>query len=287
MKYIFTAFLLFVLTSSCIKAQDTIVLNDGKKILAQHIHIRQKIYYKNSTTHLKDSIAKSQVNYVIHESGWKIPMIPPPWLPYFVITPGIGLSTMPYLFRSILGDSGSTIQASTPVYTLNVDYDQNSQFSIGIGFAWQSVKINPYTSYNGQLSTYSFNPLFPSVNIHPSPTIFIPNSYFGGSDNTILETITRFNIGVRLLYHIRNDDDEDFYLGTRLGVSFWTDKSIPMGYNSMTNLVAPSVQFVIGVRKRLNDFMGITLEGGIGTPYFANAGISFKVNTKHPTPAHP
>jgi hypothetical protein len=287
-KYIISVLIFFSFISSPVSAQDTIVLNSGKKILAKHIHIRKRIYYTHFEGHYRrdDSVEKSEVNYVVHKSGWIIPMIPPPWYSPVIITPGNGLSTMPFLFRSFLGDSGSNIKSYSPVYVLNVDYSSNSQFSIGIGFAWQSIKINPYVSYGGNiLSTYSFNPLFPNVNIHSSPTIYFPSNILksgiasGGPDDDIVESLTRLNIGIRLLYHFRNDEEEDFYVGTRVGVSFWTDQSNPAGFNSLSSLTYLSIQGIIGIRKELTNVVGINFEGGVGTPYQIEGGIYFKVNT--------
>jgi hypothetical protein len=288
-KYIISVLIFFMLFSPSAKAQDTIVLNSGKKILAKHVHIRKKIYYTHFEGHYRrdDSVEKSEVNYVVHKSGWVIPMIAPPWYAPVTITPAIGLSTMPFLFRSFLGDSGSNIKSYSPVYILNIDYSSNSQFSVGFGIAWQSVKINPYVSYTGNAPPiHSFNPLFPKVTMHSSPTIYYPPNILrtglpsGGPDDAIVESLTRLNIGIRMLYHFRNDDEEDFYFGTRIGLSFWTDQSNPAGFNSLSSLTNLSVQAIVGIRKELTDVVGINFEGGIGAPYQIQAGIYFKVNTK-------
>jgi len=283
MKHFFLLYFFSIFLFPSLKAQDTIVLNDGKKILVKYAHIRQKIYYKTYVSpRKKDSLNKSDVNYVVHASGWKILMVPGPWYKPITITPGVGFSTMPYRFCSILGDSGSSIISYTPVLTLNIDYSPTSNFSLGIGIAWQSVKLHPYVSNNGSSSEYSFNPLFPSVNIHPGPNYYFitPNGtpLFVGS-NSITENITRFNIGVRGLYHIRNDGEEDFYIGGRMGISSWTDQTDPEGYNSLNSLTAISIQAIIGITKYINQNFGINLEGGIGTPYFVNVGLLYKLDT--------
>jgi hypothetical protein len=102
----------------------------------------------------------------------------------------------------------------------------------------------------------------------------------GAPDYSIVETLTRLNIGARLLYHIRNDDVKDFYIGVRAGFSIWTDQSNPQGSLTEGNVTVPSIQALIGMRKRITNCIGVFIEGGIGTPYFGDAGIYYNVNTK-------
>lgn len=64
-----------------------------------------------------------------------------------------------------------------------------------------------------------------------------------------------------------------------MGISLWTDQTDPEGYNSLNNLTAISIQAIIGITKHLNENFGINLEGGIGTPYFVNVGLSYRLNT--------
>lgn len=255
MKHFFPVHIFLILFSLYVNAQDTIVLNDGKKILAKHIHIRKKIYYHDYPSHLKDSMEKSGVNYVIHASGWKIPIIPLPWHSPIIISPGIGVSAMMVKFHDYIKDTGANIISFSPVYSINIDYSLYRKYSLGIGVAWQSMKINPYV-YNN-----------------------LPY-YTGGPDETAVENLTRLNAGARFLYHIRNDDEKDFYVGFRTGLSFWTDHSNPPGFNSEGGLgTKPSIQGIIGLRKDITDYLGIYLEGAVGSPYFANTGIYLKMNT--------
>ena len=280
MKHSFTAFIFLILISSFVKAQDTIVLNNGKKILAKHIHIRQRIYYKDYPSSQKDSVEKSGVNYVIHKSGWKIPMNPSPWRIPITICPGIGISTIQYKFKDVFTDTGANIISFSPVYSLNIEYAPTQNFSFGIGIAWQSLKINPYESNSViYYTTYSSGTYITGQSYYIPGN---PKTYTaGGPDEQITESLTRLNIGARLIYHIRNDDVKDFYIGGRMGLSFWSDQSTPTGYNKEEGSAALlSIQAFIGIRREIINNLGVYLEGGIGTPYFANAGIYYKVNTK-------
>jgi len=279
MKQLFTSFLFFVLISPFAKAQDTIVLNSGQKVLAKHIHIRKKLYYKDYPSRMPDSMEKAQVNYVIHQSGWKIPIINPPWLAPITISPGIGLSAIMAKFHAYIKDTGANIISFSPVYSLNIDYAPLQNFSIGIGVAWQSLSINPsithtYTYYSGY--TYSYvqgnpNPVYKATGPY---TVTISNPNYA-----IVESLTRLNIGVRAIYHIRNDDIKDFYLGVRVGLSMWTDQSNPAGTLTEGNVTLPSIQALIGFRREIMNRLGAYLEAGLGSPYFANAGLYYKVNT--------
>jgi hypothetical protein len=279
MRYFLTAFIFSILFAASVFAQDTIVLNSGEKILAKHIHLSYRLHYKTYPGGMRDSIDKAKVNYVIHHSGWKIPMVPPPWYCPITFSPGIGLSAIQYKFKYIVTDTGANIISYSPVYSLNADYSYDQKFSVGFGVAWQTLKINPYKSY-----TFTYISSYYLVGT-PGGFYTIPASTrsitYGAPDEQIVETLTRLNVGLRLLYHIRNDDVKDFYLGTRIGLSFWTDQSSPAGYNTTEgNVMLPSIQAFIGLRREINNYMGFYIEGGLGSPYFADGGIYFKVNTK-------
>ncbi len=280
MSRILVFFILFIFSQA--KAQDTIVLKTGEKILAKHIHIGTKLHFRDYTINRgkRDSIDKDKVDYVIHKSGWRIPMIPPSWYSPIIIIPGIGMSGITMQFHNYFKDEGANIiTLFTPVYNLSVDYGVNQLFSVGVTSAWQYLKINPsvshtYTYYAAYALTQLPNGSLVYAGIDPrSITITAPNF-------NAVETLTRLNIGCRLLYHIRNDDVKDFYIGAGAGFSFWSDKSSPTGYSSLNGSVLPSIHAIIGERKDVNNFFGFEIEGGIGTPYFANAGIYFKMNTR-------
>lgn len=282
-KLLHPLILSFVLIASLIQAQDTLVLNNGSKIIARHIHIRDKVFYRHYDSGIKDSIKKSEVNYVIHSSGWKIAMVPPPWLSPLIISPGIGLSAIQYLFKDYRTDTGAGIISQTPVYAFNLDYNISQTWCFGIGISWQMLKINPYVSFHDSLIygpslSYVYYPNYPHggaryVAYYPTPPA-------GGPNSDVIETLTRINLGARILYHIRNDDVVDFYLGGRLGISLWNDQSNPAGFSSEGEGTKISIQALIGMRREIDKYFGIYIEGGIGTPYFGLAGLYLKLNTK-------
>jgi len=231
-------FFLFLFIASLLQAQDTIVLNNGGKIIARHIHIRDKLYYRHFDSRKKDSIKKSEVNYVIHSSGWKISMVPPPWYSPVFISPGIGLSAIEYKFKDFRTDTGAGIVSQTPVYNFSIDYSLSQDWSLGIGISWQMLKINPYVSYYDQLIYNPFNSTVSYIYYPNYPygraviAAYYPPPPAGGPNTAVIETLTRTNLGLRILYHIRNDDVIDFYIGVRSGVSLWTDQSNPAGFIS-------------------------------------------------------
>jgi hypothetical protein len=289
MKHLIITFMFFALGYSFAGAQDTIVLNNGQKILAIRIHFRQKLFYKHYGGFHGgwDSINKSEVKYVGYATGREKSMVSTPWYSSVIISPGIGLSAIQYNFKDIITDTGANIVSFSPVYSLNIDYAPTSKFSFGIGVAWQTLKINPYISYHDTLhdtsvsrpnsNYYAYYPNYPYGTALHSSVASAPPA--GGPNAAVTERLTRFNVGLRLLYHFRNDNAADIYAGARIGLSFWTDQSNPEGFYSHGSYTATSIQAFMGLRKTINSYLGAYIEGGIGTPYFIDLGLYYKFNT--------
>ncbi|HSY77289.1 MAG TPA: hypothetical protein VK890_10555, partial [Bacteroidia bacterium] len=94
----------------------------------------------------------------------------------------------------------------------------------------------------------------------------------------------RTNIALRYLLHFGHGQNNDTYIGTRVGASWWTDTPVaPSTYKSLWqwgpqyNIPKPSFQILFGYRGYFSRVIGIHLEVGIGTPYLAEAGINFKI----------
>lgn len=110
----------------------------------------------------------------------------------------------------------------------------------------------------------------------------------GGEYNSATEEITRLNVSIRILWNMPFSKHFEIYGGLRTGSSFWTDKIISpepqssINHNPLTmtapNFTRFSVQFPCGVRYFIG-FIGAHLELGIGTPYFIEGGISFRIKT--------
>ena len=151
-------------------------------------------------------------------------------------------------------NSTGTASTSTPVISGTVDFGLVKGFSYGIGISYQGFTLteNGYSNY--------------------TPTTF--NIY-----------VT--NAAVRALYHFGSKDLEG-YTGIRLGYSFWRDN----GYNFQNvpttdpyNQNLPTLQVLVGVSAFVSSAIGVHIELGLGTPYVAETGITFKFGGN--TPAAP
>ncbi len=163
-------------------------------------------------------------------------------------------------------------------------------------FVYQSIVYNGSidwriykNSYIGIGATYQYLIDLPCVQIDPSQQT---------------EKITRTNFGVSYFYNIPLSDALDashaleMYGGGRIGISYWKDV-LPQGMPSddtylATNrpngvLVRGSIQVVLCMRcypfykrsraKALLGGLGIHADIAFGTPYFAEGGITFAINT--------
>jgi len=114
------------------------------------------------------------------------------------------------------------------------------------------------------------------------------NYSLSGGSAIFSDKITRNNLAGRLLYHLgKTNTVIDEYLGFRLGCSYWNDTPSPTNlcaigidsYLSTTNYRCYSFQILYGIRFYLENSFGIHAEIGIGSPYFMEGGITFRINT--------
>lgn len=110
------------------------------------------------------------------------------------------------------------------------------------------------------------------------------------------DKITRTNTALRFLYHTAwVSKHYDPYIGIRVGYSFWTDVPSPQnmewtGVSETTFISKPgeaqfSFQVVGGIHLYINNFFGLHVEAGIGSPYLVEGGLTFRVNPKKPAAA--
>lgn len=154
--------------------------------------------------------------------------------------------------------------AFRPAMGLTVDYMVNDRTSIGIAGTYESVQMN-WSLISGQ------------------------GLYF------LADRIARLNVAGRILRHFsRNPERSDNYLGIRVGDSYWKDVPVSTGSfppgipllnpiplfltHSTLNLL--SFQVLYGSRiflpGALHNF-GFNFEIAIGSPYMAEAGISYRI----------
>lgn len=167
---------------------------------------------------------------------------------------GINGDTYPYpiaAFSSVSYNKGATI-----------DIGLINHFSIGFAFSYQSEEVNwQFGSDDGS-----------------APTPY-----------QLYDKITRTNVALRFLRHGRMNKHFDFYYGIRFGSSMWDDtpSQVNASYNNGSpvtflptrNVSTGSLQVLCGLRYFPLPFLGIQVEAGIGSPYLAEAGLTFRINT--------
>ncbi len=102
--------------------------------------------------------------------------------------------------------------------------------------------------------------------------------------NYIATTRTmRLNVAYRHLYFIQINKLSDLYWGFHIGFSDWNiyDYIPTTGYatahTTITNSFTPSVQILLGFHEYFTKNAGIHFEFGIGAPYAAEGGLTFKI----------
>jgi len=167
------------------------------------------------------------------------------------INAGVGGSAI-YLLIGFYDVSATTTGINisySPAYSLTADYGLTNQFSIGPAMGYQIVTIT-YNNYDNLLIRKS-----------------------------IVQNISRLNIGIRLLYHFFTNSRIDIYTGGRPGFSHWSNTNNsgdPSFVGSTSPFNLPSIQWLLGIRAYLIDNLGLHLEGALGTPYFIEGGITLR-----------
>jgi len=189
------------------------------------------------------------------------------------ITPAIGAGSMqitgsPIANSLYLENSNYNYSAvNSPEYGVSIDYMVAKYFSFGLGVNYQTISFNS--------------------SITPQPTPYNYNYYYYNSDPSSAQ-FTRWNIGVRNLFYFQSDNSDNvhFYMGARAGLSIWHEADTWANgaynpqYRSFVNSATPlfSFQLLWGMRYFFTQEIGTQLELGLGTPYYAQAGITIRLN---------
>lgn len=140
-----------------------------------------------------------------------------------------------------------------------IEYGLTNLFSIGLASSYQSVVVDDKFPYN-----------------NGDPT----------------DKITRVNMAIRALFHLNiRNPNFDHYIGFRIGCNYWNDKVLNPGsqdyFLDAPNSFISCYQVVYGMRIYFTHNIGIHFEVGIGQPYLAEVGLTFKINTHKSIAAPP
>jgi hypothetical protein len=191
------------------------------------------------------------------------------------ITPAIGYGDMAItgspLATSIYSETYHNLYSikNMPEFGVSLDYLVAEILSLGIAANYQTVQYTLSNSAQNYAQDYPYSALF-----------------------------SRLNVGIRNLIFFRgsNSDKMHFYIGARVGMSFWketdewnytTSPYYPNQYNySIINAEDNnkiSFQLLWGMRYFVSTEFGMQLELGLGTPYYAQLGITYRLNDKPAT----
>lgn len=176
----------------------------------------------------------------------------------FVASAGGGYSLIFAVLNS-LGSYSNNVTGGTitsigiPEINATGDYALSSRFSLGLGIGYQS----------GGFTVKGFSDSSNGL-VNQSATI----------------DISRLNIGIRPIFHFGSNPDVDFYMGFRVGVSIWNVglTSTDPNFNFLGKFTGtlPSFQALLGFKGYFSPVVGAHIEVAVGTPYFVEAGLSFR-----------
>lgn len=155
------------------------------------------------------------------------------------------------------GESGVSVIWMSPVYAVTTDYSISRRSGFGIGITYQSLFYIRETA-----------------------------DPWEKRDSVIAN---RLNISAQYLYHLSQSPNKDAYIGIRSGISIWTlnDRytmepvnSIPQYFNITSRRNVPSIQLLFGYRAYVTKRLALQLEAGIGTPYFLEGGLAYRIFTQ-------
>ncbi|MEY4604382.1 MAG: hypothetical protein RIT43_1674 [Bacteroidota bacterium] len=188
------------------------------------------------------------------------------------------------------------------------------EFILSGGFGFSVLTRSDRLNINSSLRENGFNPLnsiqipygygvteipYPLLNVQLDHTIIerfslgiayahvkFSTNQTGLINDTLYHakvSLSKQNIGIRLLYHFNPNETFDVYTGGRIGYSvrrgnyeitndFGDDKAVPLFAKNKGTL-----QFIFGIRNYFNNFFGLNFEICLGAPYFLNGGVCFKI----------
>jgi hypothetical protein len=217
--------------------------------------------------------------------------------------------TISYLFvfcPKVNAQHKSELNISVGISDLPKDY--NSQFIQAFGNIYTNMNPSLYPGFE-PVSKYissAYN-IAADYNITDRSVLGIAGAYqytdvyrssYASSIYTG-EDISRTNVSLRYLFslfgHVVDTNSVfELLIGGRIGVSFWEDIPfngfvIPNGpTNYIKNYIVPSVQILAVLRVypfsslKVNYLknIGFHLEGGLGSPYFLEAGLTYRIITR-------
>ena len=96
----------------------------------------------------------------------------------------------------------------------------------------------------------------------------------------IMGKINRNNYAVRVLFHYFNKDELDMYISARNGITRWRMKIEEVDTENKftkTSTIWFAPQLALGMRYYfIKDKIGLSLEAGVGSPHYLNAGLNFR-----------
>ncbi|HTB30890.1 MAG TPA: hypothetical protein VK808_02630 [Bacteroidia bacterium] len=192
-------------------------------------------------------------------------------------TPGIGYGNMAIegsplsnsIFVNNYNYNGNTYSAiNYPEFGGSLDYMVSPLVCMGIGVNYQLIRFDLSTNYQNAYI----------------------NPYYNEGPNSAL--FSRLNIGIRNLFYFKgiNSDNLHIYVGARAGLSIWYEwdswaNGVNYNYRSVINSnsndngnIQMSIQLLWGMRYFFTHDLGMQLELGLGTPYYAQFGITYRFN---------
>lgn len=147
--------------------------------------------------------------------------------------------------------------SSLPAFQISGDYYASKIISVGAAVSYQQFGID-FKDYNYQVGNTIQTASFKA-------------------------TLTRTQIGARILFHFYNEKRLDCFSGVRIGPTIWqVGVSYPDPSISQDDLFKIKGGFIgvqvlyFGLRGYFTENFGMNFELAVGSPYFASAGLNFR-----------
>lgn len=188
----------------------------------------------------------------------------------FLIASPVSAQKSQFQFMTTNGVGFSVAGAVVKIVENNLPYVQNFDINSGVAFSsMNDFGLSPHFSIGFGYFRQTFSGGFTGyVNVY--------NDTIGG---TFHAKVARENYGLRLLGHWGKSDKMDWYAGLRIGYTKWTFNTDAQNFQlKKASFGIPFLpQAVVGFRYMPVPFAGITVETGIGPPYFFAAGATIAV----------
>ena len=262
-------------------SQDSIIFFSGSKLQVTHLKLkyrRAQFITENGGSKINDSLI-SKINYIKYANGSIEYMNEPKKNPKELsISLGLGYSEIQMAISGDLtGNYWPKIYSESPVFAGNIEYSISNFSSVELAGAYQQLTIQPVEGDNSVaevefLSRLNFLARYKKKFLVTHLSKYTSLSIYGG-----------FGAGLSIWNDAvlsKQDTSQRYYLSIPYHSGDPAQYNYGISNTALAYVTRLSVEAFIGMRYYFCYNFGVHMECGIGTPYLADIGLTFRIRSR-------